>query len=449
MAGRVSAFVRRWLPLVVLPCLAFLAVGCKVLDGTALRPSWVSHPIPRQGVTVFVGHGSDSNSFNARLEALSDILSQLSESLGEDVSASGWRTFSTTDKLPEYDLGVVREFGSGPDIWLMAEASTSAIESRRTDLQKAKIQQDALVKGLMADVDEAYRNNRDGVAISTLLDAVYACATQPSSYDVQGLVKLAVSYMNAIRISLSKRDPRGPKVVVKVRRRQILFNPKVVDASVRATFDATDVWGKPRTDSLLFGSGERGQFQFVPYSVAISDKGSIVFSLDIADKLERLRPVLDASLYASLEAAYQSSQVSFPYHRVSKYSGSAMLVGVVNAGPFDSERVEASLSRWLLGKGVDSTIVKLDGEMGEDELRLVRQENPGATYLLAMEIREEGKTEIENIPLWIVTGNIQLWNLRSQSLVDQSGEMTLVEESLEDAYQQILQVVTDRFSEYL
>ena len=87
--------------------------------------------------------------------------------------------------------------------------------------------------------------------------------------------------------------------------------------------------------------------------------------------------------------------------------------------------------------------------MGEDELRLVRQENPGATYLLAMEIREEGKTEIENIPLWIVTGNIQLWNLRSQSLVDQSGEMTLVEESLEDAYQQILQVVTDRFSEYL
>ncbi|MDD7200364.1 MAG: hypothetical protein SPF89_04615 [Sphaerochaetaceae bacterium] len=449
MAGRVSAFVRRWLPLVVLLCLAFLAVGCKVLDGTAIHPSWVSHPISRQGVTAFVGHGSDSNSFNARLEALSDILSQLSESLGEDVSASGWRTFSTTDKLPDYDLSVVREFESGSDIWLMAEASTSAIESRRTNLQKVKLQQDALVKEMMEDVDAAYRDNRDGVAISTLLDAIYACATQPSSYDTQSLVRLAVSYMNAIRISLSKRDPRGPRVVVKVRRRQIMFNPKVVDTSIRATFDATDVWGNPRTDSLLFGSGERGQFQFVPYSVAISDKGSIVFSLDVADKLERLRQVLDAGLYASLEAAYQSSQVSFPYDRVSKYSGSAMLVGVVNAGPFDKDRVEASLSSWLLGKGVGSTVVELGGEMDEEALRLIHQKNPGATYLLAMEIREEGRTDIADIPLWIVTGNIQLWNLQSQSLVDQSGEMTLVEESLEDAYQQVLQVVTDRFSEYL
>ncbi len=448
MAGRISAFVRRWIPLVVLLLLSCLT-GCKVLDGTSFRPSWVSHPISRQGVTAFVGHGSDSNSFNARLEALSDILSQLSDSLGEDVTVSGWRTFSTTGKVPDYDLSVVREFESGPDIWLMAEASTSAIESRRTNLQKAKIQQDALVKEMMEDVDEAYRNNRDVVAISTLLDAIYACATQPSSYDVQGLVKLAVSYMNAIRISLSKRDPRGPKVVVKVRRRQILFNPKVVGASIRATFDATDVWGNSRTDSLLFGSGERGQFQFVPYSVAISDKGSIVFSLDVADKLDRLRPVLDAGLYASLDAAYQSSQVSFPYARVSKYSGSAMLVGVVNAGPFDSGRVEASLSSWLLGKGVDSTVVKLDGEMDEEALRLVHRKNPGATYLLSMEIREEGKAEVSDISLWIVTGNIQLWNLQSLSLVDQSGEMTLVEESLEDAYQQVLQVVTDRFSEYL
>ena len=449
MAGRISAGVRRWLPLVALMAPIALLGGCHVLEGSVIRPAWVDHPITRQGMTAFVGHGSDANSFNARLAALSDILPQLSETLGEDVRSTGWRSFSTTDKLPEYDLGIVREFQLGSDVWVMAEASTNAIERRRTSLQKEKIQQDAVIGKMMEEVEEAYRNNRDVNAISTLLDAMYACATQPSSYDVQSLGKLAVDYMNAIRLSLSGRNPRGPKVTVKVRRRQILFDPKVLDAPIQATFDATDVWGNARTDSLIFGSGQTGSFQFVPYSVAISDSGTIVFSLDISDKLERLKPVVSDALYAELQAAYRFSQVAFPFQRVSKYSKAPMLVGAADAGPFDAKRVEQSLSQWLQKKGISPTVVPLEGEVDETEVARIHARNPGYPYLLSMTVSKAEEREDGDIPLWVVSGGIQLWNLETQTVVDQSGKMTLVEESLEEAFRQLMQVVTNRFSEYL
>ncbi len=449
MAGRISVPMRRWLQLVAIALLSFLAFGCKVLEGNPLRPGWVQHPPRRQGITSFVGHGNDINAFNARLAALEDILAQLSGTLGEDAGSQAYRSLSTTGQIPEYSLSVVREFSSGQDVWILAEARTQTIDSLRTELQKRKIEQNGVIKDLLKEVDGAYRNNQDGAAVIKLLDAIFVCATQPNSYERQKLVDLASSYMKAIRLSLSRKNPSVAQVVVKVRRKQLFLDPKVKDAAILATFDAEDVWGKERSDSLLFGSGSQGQFLFVPYSVAIKDRGTVVFSLDIAQQMDRLRDVLDETSYKQLESAWKGSEVSFSYAKVSKYSGERMLVGVGECGPFAKEEVEAYLSSWLEEKGVSSFPVSWKEEEREAGLSRLASLHPESPYLLSMEISEQKGREIGDFPLMVVSGQIQLWKLKDQSLVDQSGVITLVEETEEEAFREIMQVVTDRFSEYL
>lgn len=67
-------------------CLLLLCscANIRTLVKTSLQgiPLWVTQPDSRTGKEVFVGQGTDENPFNARLEAMNDILSKLSEYLG-------------------------------------------------------------------------------------------------------------------------------------------------------------------------------------------------------------------------------------------------------------------------------------------------------------------------------------------------------------------------------
>ena len=51
--------------------------------------------------------------------------------------------------------------------------------------------------------------------------------------------------------------------------------------------------------------------------------------------------------------------------------------------------------------------------------------------------------------MFVWGGSLKLWDLNSGELVSETGEMELTAESDQDALEKLLDVVTDRFSEYL
>lgn len=444
MAGRISAARRMRIYVVILLCGIFL--GC-----ASTRPGWVDQVQERSGVEVFVAEGNGTNAFNARLDALHAVLSQLSDALGVDVTSTAWREFSTTGKVEAYGLAITREERDGSRVWVEAEAESRQLEIRRSAARNERIQHEQRIRNLLEDVEEAYRNNEDGKAIEALLDALTICAAHPTSYRAEDLVPLAVTYLSSLRYTLSRRNEGEPSALVRVKRSQVLFSPRVKNAEVQARFPAHDLWRNEGEDSLVFDSGVHGQFVFKPLSMAMDPSGTITFRLAIDDRMEALGRVLDPSLYQQLEAAWNSHAATFPYRRVSRYAGSPVRFamqwqdgrgGLKDASSVGTFLIDA-LDAW--GVALDPVAVA-EPSTGED---LAQTYAGGKGFLLSMVLRDEGLVDVGETTLYHLSGSLELWDLATQTVVSRSGVMEGYWESEEAAAEELSYLVADRFSEYL
>lgn len=441
MAGRVSAQFRR--AVLLLMCWVFLLFGCVSFGQGGGRPGWISHIPVRGDMVSFVGHGEDSNPFNARLAALRDILSQVSDTLGEDIQSKAWREFSLNDEVEAYSLSVVHVFTQGDETWVLAEARKDTLESLRTGLQKQKLETDAQARALIAKGEEAYRANQDGIAIERVLDAIDLCVSQPSTYSLSDLVDQACRYLGALRLTFSHSRPAVPSVDVKVSRSLFLLNPKVKDCDITATFSSHDVWGRSGSDTMLFNTGDEGVISFRPYSTALADRGTVVFTPAVATRIQGMK--LDDELKAKLLSSITSA--TFSYDRKSLYQGKTLLLGSRVDGDYD-ELVEAKVRSFLSSKGI-ATLAVEGQPVTEEYLASVHASHPEADYYLEGTFGRKRRQEIGDYSLFVWGGSLKLWDLNSGELVSETGEMELTAESDQDALEKLLDVVTDRFSEYL
>lgn len=438
-------------------CLLLLCscANIRTLVKTSLQgiPLWVTQPDSRTGKEVFVGQGTDENPFNARLEAMNDILSKLSEYLGDNVRDTYYREFTTTDTVKEVGLSVVREYRSERTTYLMVECDDDALVSRRSDVVNKKSAEDAVIADLLSKADQAYRDNEDVKAIDACLDAIYAIQTHLSSYDVKPLVKRCVKYIDAIRLHLSMIDGDHATAQVKVLRKQLLFSPKVKNAPVLARFTSENLQGGRFPDSLIFNTGDDGTFRFEPYDSSIVDQGTLSFVIDLHDRLAKLKTVLPQEEYQGIVDAVEGQSVSFPYAFVSPYAGKEMVVTIqeyaIDGTLLPSHDATDEITEYLADQGV-KTIANSSGTQDGAELaEEIHALYPNCGYLLFGTVGVVEYPRIGEKTITVASGRMRLYDLKTQDVVMDTTEIKAVGESKDEAFSQIVSAAISYFSKYL
>ncbi len=324
---------RRFLPLLFALLLSALLVSCSSLSDLVRAqveglPSWVYSPQQRSGEIVYVGQGSSSVAYNARLLAYEDILKQIADYVGEDVHDTYYRELTTTNAIADLGLTIASEHTSTTgrldySVYLLARMDATLLSSKRTSVYNEMISRDAQIEEIVQNADQSYRSNNDTVAIEQYLKAAILASQGPvgeRKHEVSYLLDKAQGFIEALRFSLRNPDSTKARVTVLLRRRSRLLSPRVLNANIYASFQARNSLGRSYIDSLQFNSATDGNVSFIPYNQGLIKSGSVAFTLNLDEIVSELKANVSAEQVAPIEDAIQACTISFPYTIVPAFS---------------------------------------------------------------------------------------------------------------------------------
>lgn len=401
-------------------------------------PSWVYTPVVSASKTAFVGKGNTQVLFNAKLMAYEDILNQLSAFVGEPVQGLYYRELTTTDAIETFGLNIVNEYSktdlrSPAQFYLLATADTAKLESKRTSVYNAMLKRDKEIEELIRSADLAYRANNDIRAIMLYFDAALIASEGPvtsKKYEIDALLDKSITFISALRFSLSKSDPLKATATVQLRRKSRLLSPKVLNAPVVAQFDALNSLGERYADSLFFNTASEGIIQFVPHNYGLVGKGSIRFAVDFSSSLAQLEQKIPRESLAPLQAALDKSGIDFPYSLKSPFATKKIVADIreyeyTGALRNTKEALSAFLDLYD-SRGVSISPVALVQEETSELFDEVRLKAPGSHLVLRGKAGVVEETHIGEQSVVVVTGSVQLWDMEKKVLLSETLEVEAV-----------------------
>lgn len=389
--------MRRLVPLLLailvlfVSCSSFSVLVRSQMEGL---PAWVYTPQVRSGQMAFVGKGSSTVVYNARLAAYEDILSQISAYVGEDVTRSYYRELTTTARIADFNLSVTNEHQrtdkGATQVYLLARMDAALLSARRTTIARQTQQREERITSLIREADRAYRANDDTEAIARYLEAAAVAASGPildKKHESTLLVDRAISYIKALHLIVRAPDEGATTATVQLRRRRRLLSSRVVNASIRASFTAYNTLGARYEDALIFNTASQGSFLFVPHSELLVEEGAITFSLELDEAMANAGVYLDPAQLSAVDDALAQVRASFPYRRTSPLAPAAVYVeiqeyaldGTLRDGAVAVTSFVATLQRSNVAATVVATsatepeeqIIELRNRFGADALAYV------------------------------------------------------------------------------
>ncbi|MGH0052104.1 MAG: hypothetical protein ACQ5SW_01775 [Sphaerochaetaceae bacterium] len=422
---------RRFLVVCLALLLSLLLFSCSSLSSLVRAqveglPSWIYAPQQRSGEVAFVGKGSAPVNYNARLLAYESILEQISSYVGESIHDTYYRELTTTNAIADFNLTIVSEHivtesRTGVDVYLLARMDEALLSGKRTSVYNQIIERERTIGALLDDADQAYRSNDDIHAIKQYLEAASLAAEGPvreKDYETSVLLDKAKTFIEALRFSLRNPELSEARVTVYLRRKSRLLSPKVLNAPIKATFQARNSLSEPYDDFLQFNTASDGYFLFIPYNQGLVKDGQVIFSLDLSQTIAKLEDTLEPDQVDSIKEAISAISITFPYTLTSFVSGRSIV----------SEIQEFSLDGALLpGSFALSVFTR---ELGLDDIRL-EQIDLNETDTEDQLETVEGKADLAFLgsvgvasqvsvrERWVVvaSGNVALYDLRGGTML--------------------------------
>ncbi|WP_320123061.1 hypothetical protein [uncultured Sphaerochaeta sp.] len=411
--------------------LSLMLVSCSSLSSLVRAqveglPSWIYSPQQRSGEVAFVGKGTAPVNYNARLLAYESILGQISAYVGEDVYDMYYRELTTTNAIADFNLTIASEYTvtegrAGFDVYLLARMDEALLSGRRTSVYNQMIEREQAIEAILEKADQAYRSNDDTGAIKQYLEAAMLSAEGPVSerkFETETLVDKAISFIESLRFSLRNQVEEEAKVTVYLRRKSRLLSPKVLNASINATFQARNSLSETYSDFLQFNTASDGYFLFIPYNQGLVKDGQIVFSLDLASTIAQLEKTLPAELVANIREAVSAISITFPYTLTSTVSGKSILSEIQEFSQ------EGSLGRGTQALQVFNQELSLDDIMVEeidlkqadieDQLSALQGE---ADLAFLGSVGVVSEQQVGDRSVVVASGNVGLYDLTDGSLL--------------------------------
>ncbi|MDX9914762.1 MAG: hypothetical protein RBS49_02635 [Sphaerochaeta sp.] len=423
--------MRRLLP--ILLAIALLFVSCSsfelfVRSQVEGLPSWVYNPQVRGGQVAYVGKGSSTVAYNARLAAYEDILDQISAYVGEDVRTAYYRELTTTSRIADFNLSVTSEHQRSEKgisyVYLLARLDAALLSARQTTIYRQTQQRENEIAALIKEADRAYRANDDTQAIASYLTAAAVAARGPvfeKKHESSLLVDRAIAYIKALHLSFRATDPGSATTVVQLRRHRRLLSSRVVNAPIVASFTAYNSLAERYEDRLSFNTASQGSFLFIPHSELLVADGSITFSLDLAQVIESAREYLDPVLLAQVEDALSLVSAAFSYRRTSPLASRPLHVeiqeyaidGTIQPGTVALSSFVSTLDRY----NVEATAVDLDAAEREEQIAELRSRYGADALAYVGSVGVVVEDWASDQAVVVASGRLQLYDLETARLL--------------------------------
>ncbi len=415
------------LSLMLISCSSLSSLVRAQVEG-GLPPSWIYSPQQRSGGEVaFVGKGTAPVNYNARLLAYESILRQISSYVGEDVYDMYYRELTTTNAITDFNLTIasehtVSEGRTGFDVYLLARMNESLLSGRRTSVYNQMIEREQAIEAILEKADQAYRSNDDTGAIKQYLEATILSAEGPVSerkFETETLLDKAVSFIEALRFSLRNEVEKEARVTVYLRRKSRLLSPKVLNASINATFKARNSLSETYSDFLQFNTASDGYFLFIPYNQGLVKDGQIVFSLDLSSTIAKLEKSLSQEQVERIKEAVSTISITFPPYTITSTVSSKRILSEIQEFSLEGSLVggEQALKVFNQELGHDDIMVKeidLRPTDIEDQLSALQGE---ADLAFLGSVGVASQQQVRDRYVVVASGNVGLYDLKTGALL--------------------------------
>ncbi len=353
----------------LLVILLILLAGCSSLS-TWVRanvegvPAWVYEPQVARNQMAFVGSGSADSETRARILAYESLLQQISNYIGRDIAGEYIAELSRSDAIDAFKLRVTQDFvkvtEQNTTVYFLGVADSEVLQQTRSAAEVLLLEQQQMIQRLYEEVSQAFRNNRDTVALEKYVQIADISASMPvdrGAQQYERAIQQIGEILENLSISVAAGDPSIPATTVTVRRGNRALSPRVIEAPITAHYEARDGLGNLYRDTQRAITDTSGQILFTPDNPTIVGQGEIVFQIDLLAVLAPLQTI-DHQLYATLLERQEESRQSYAYTRVSLLGSQRAAVMIA----------EYSLQGSLLK--TDSAAVYLASLLTSDGIRL-------------------------------------------------------------------------------
>lgn len=271
-------------------------VSCRSIPKDSV-PRWYYNPQGRAlpSEIAFIGEGRSEDERNALLLAYEDLNSRLYGYLGSPPSEVTYRELSTAGTVSEFDLRVIERHLLKEEneyvYYILALTNKAKVQGARSpNAQKESLIAEEAIK-LIFEGDALMKDGYDVLALKKYLESMvltYPLSQIETEYSFPVMLEEVLDIISSTRIEVKNVNEKTASCLIKVRRKDTAIPTRVSSASIRAAFNAEDSFRQIFTDSIVFSTNERGDFNFVPKNKLMVKRGTISFYLDIDREIEKI-----------------------------------------------------------------------------------------------------------------------------------------------------------------
>lgn len=382
--------MKKLFPLIAL---LFLLISCRSVSAMLESaytgvPAWALLKPEARGYVYFVS-SSDADSSSQRYnENYRELLSQVSEALGYEVTGTYYRELSTLGTISDLGLRIKETRENDGILYMLAEADDTVFETMRSPEYIAEKDRRERIEALSDEAMEYYRSNNDIAALDCWIRAADVLSEGPvPGYSAEEFLSKAADIAKNIKFRIADRSPETGECTLIVSRDKGVLSPRVTEAPILVTIQVHDHDDSYYSFSYREVTGEDGKVAFSKKYPRMADIGTVDFSLDLSTKDITYEPLI---------REIEDTRISFDYAIESRAAREGIVIAFSeydeNGEELASSWSEKAFVSYLEKDGITVTVASISGSEWEAVLAEAGKRFSDKKYIIWSRVgRDAGK----------------------------------------------------------
>ena len=204
-------------------------------------PSWALMKPEEKDRIFFVSSSGAESSSQRYNENYRQLLSQISQELGYEVTGTYYRELSTLGTISDLGLRISAVKENEGILYMLAEAESAVFETKRSAEYIAEKDRRERLEALSEDAMEYYKSNNDIAALDAWIRAAEVLSEGPvPGYSAEEFLSKAAEIAKNIKFTITDRAPEKGECTLIVSRDRGVLSPRVTEAPILVTIQVHD-----------------------------------------------------------------------------------------------------------------------------------------------------------------------------------------------------------------